>query len=148
MATTNRNEHPAARAAANAEALAPFATQQTILLTTFRRSGAPVATPVNIVVEGDCAFIRTWETAGKITRIRHTPEVTIAPSTARGVPTGPEVRAHARILSGAEARHAARLLARKHPLLHGLFVPLLHRLRRNRTTHVELTPIACPDCRE
>lgn len=129
-------------------ALAPFAGQQTILLTTFRRNGAPVGTPVSIAVEGDRAYFRTWESAGKIARIRHTPEVTIAPSTARGVPTGPELRARARILSDAEARHAARLLSRKHPLLHGLFVPLIHRMRRNRTTHVELTPIACPGCRE
>jgi uncharacterized protein len=118
---------------------APFARQRTVLLTTFRRDGTPVGTPVSIVVEGDRAFIRTWDSAGKAKRIRSNPEVTIAPCTASGRPTGPPVPAHARILAGEESARAGRLLARKHPLLHGLLVPLVHRLRGNTTTHIELT---------
>jgi hypothetical protein len=34
---------------------------------------------------------------------------------------------------------AGRLLASKYPALHGLLVPLVHRLRGNKTMHVELT---------
>jgi len=109
------------------------------LLTTFRRDGTPVQTPVSIAVDGDHAFIRTWDTAGKVKRIRNNPEVTIAPCTARGRPTGASIPAHARILTGEESAHAGRLLAGKHPILHGLLVPLGHRLRRNTTIHVELT---------
>jgi hypothetical protein len=48
-------------------------------------------------------------------------------------PTGPAILARARRLEGAEARRAARLLARKHPLLHGVLVPLTHRLGRAKT---------------
>lgn len=125
-----------------ATVLAPFVDQQTVLLATFRRDGTPVSTPVNIVVDGDRAYFRTWDTAGKLKRVRHTPEVTLAPSDARGVPGGPAIRARARVLAGAEADRAGALLSRKHPLVHGLLVPFIHRLRGNRTVHLELTPIA------
>ena len=121
--------------------LDPFVRQQTVLLTTYRRDGAPVGTPVSIVVDGDRAFVRTWDTAGKLKRIRNNPVVEVAPSTVRGTPTGPALRARARILDGDEAAHAARLLTRKHPLLHGLLVPLAYRLRHYTTVHLELTPL-------
>ncbi len=126
---------------ASAASFAPLARQGTVLLTTFRRDGAPVKTPVNIAVDGNRAFIRSWDSAGKVKRIRNNPEVTIAPCTTRGRPTGPPITARARILTGQESARAGRLLASKHPILqvHGLLVPLGHRLRGNTTTHVELT---------
>jgi PPOX class probable F420-dependent enzyme len=123
----------------SAASFAPIARQQTVLLTTLRRDGTPVKTPVNIAVDGDRAFIRTWDTAGKAKRIRNNPAVTIAPCTVRGRPTGPAIPAQARILSGDESARAGRLLAAKHPILHGLLVPLGHRLRGNTTIHIELT---------
>ena len=119
--------------------LQSFEQQKTVLLTTFKRDGTPVGTPVSIVVEGDRAFVRTWDTAGKAKRIRSNPEVTITPCTAGGRATGPPVPARARILAGEESARAGRLLAGKYPLLHGLLVQLLHRLRGNTTTHIELT---------
>ena len=123
----------------SAASFAPFARQRTVLLTTLRRDGTPVETPVSIAVDGDRAFIRSWDTAGKVKRIRNNPEVTIAPCTAHGRPTGSAIPARARILSGEESARAGRLLAAKYPILHGLLVPLGHRLRGNTTTHVELT---------
>jgi PPOX class probable F420-dependent enzyme len=122
-------------------ALEPFVRQWAVLLVTYKRDGSPVGTPVNIAVEEDRAFVRTWDTTWKLKRIRTNPEVEVAPSTARGKPTGPAIRARARVLDGDESAYAGRLLARKHPILHGLLVPLVHRLRGNRTTHIELTPI-------
>jgi PPOX class probable F420-dependent enzyme len=70
-------------------ALEPFVRQKTVLLTTYRRDGTPVGTPVNIAVDGDRAFIRTFDTAWKLKRIRNNPEVQVAPSTVGGKPTGP-----------------------------------------------------------
>ena len=64
----------------------------------------------------------------------------MAPSTLRGKPTGPAIRAHARILEGDESAYAGRAIARKHRILHGFLVPLVHRLRRNKTVHIELKP--------
>jgi PPOX class probable F420-dependent enzyme len=125
-------------------ALAPFVRQKTVLLTSYRRDGRPVGSPVSIAVDGDHAVFRSFEKAWKTRRIRTNPRVTVAPSTARGTPTGPAVQATARRLEGAGSRHAARLLARKHPLLQGMLVPLTHRLGRaktGRTVHFELTPL-------
>ncbi len=121
--------------------LESFVRQWAVLLVTYKRDGTPVGTPANIAVEGDRAFVRTWDTTWKLRRIRNNPQVEIAPCTARGKPTGPPLRARARVLEGDESAHAGRLLARKHPILHGLVVPLVHRLRGNRTTHIELTPV-------
>jgi uncharacterized protein len=42
-----------------------------IQLTTFRRSGAAVATAVHVVLDGDEAFFRTWNTTGKAKRLCH-----------------------------------------------------------------------------
>ena len=64
-----------------------FVHQRTVLLTTYRRDGTPVSTPVDIVVDGDRAFVRTFDTAWKLKRIRNNSTVKIAPSTARGKPT-------------------------------------------------------------
>jgi uncharacterized protein len=120
---------------------APFIHQRTILLTSYRRDGTPVGTPVSIAVAGDRAYVRTWDTAWKVKRMRRNPVVAIAPSTWRGKVTGPAVSARARLLTGEEAAHAARLLRQKHPLLHGVLLPLMHLLRRNRTVHFALTPL-------
>lgn len=121
-------------------ALAPFVRQRNIVLTTYRRDGTPKGTPVHIAVDGGRAYIRTWDTTWKLKRIRRNPHVAIAPSTARGIPTGPAIPARTRILSGDEAAHAARCLARKYPILHGFLIPRFHRMRGYRTVHIELTP--------
>jgi PPOX class probable F420-dependent enzyme len=124
--------------------LARFVRQKTVLVTTYRRDGRPVGTPVSLAVDGDHAYLRSFEQAGKTRRLRNNRRVDVAPSTARGRPTGPAIQATARRLEGAESRRAARLLAAKHPLLHGLLVPLTHRLGRARTgktVHFQLTPL-------
>ncbi len=121
--------------------LRPFVRQWAVLLTTYKRDGTPVGTAVNIVVEGDHAYFRTWDTAWKFRRISNNPEVEFAPCTPLGRPTGPPVRARARILEGEESARAGRLLARKYPVSHGVLVPLVHRLRSNKTMHVELRPV-------
>jgi uncharacterized protein len=112
---------------------APVSGAKYILLTTLRRDGRAVSTPVHIVADGDTAYFRTWNVAGKAKRLRHDPAVQIAPSTFRGRPLGPPIRAEAHLLEGQASEQAARLLARKHPLLHGRLIPWYHR-RRGWTT--------------
>ena len=119
-----------------------FVQQRTVLLTTYRRDGTPVGTPVNIVVDGDRAFVRTFDTAWKLKRIRNNPTVEIAPSTVRGKSTGPAIDARARVLGGSESDHASHALNKKYPILHGVLVPLAHRLQGSKTVHIELTPLA------
>lgn len=126
-----------------ASVLAPFRRQWTVLLTTYRRDGTPVGTPVNIAVDAgrERAFIRTYDSSWKLKRIRNNPEVEIAPSTLTGQPIGPAIRARARILSGAEWQHANQLINRKYPVFQGILIRLAHRLRRYKTMHIEVTPL-------
>jgi uncharacterized protein len=118
----------------------PLRHTKTILLTTYKRDGTPVGTPVSIAFEGDRAFFRTYDKAWKAKRLRNNPEVEVAPSTVGGKQTGPEIHARARLLEGDEARVAARALAGRHHVLQKVIVPLAHRLRRYRTLHYELCP--------
>jgi len=127
--------------AATDPALAPFETQKTVVVATFRRSGAGVATPVSLAVAGDRAVFRTYARSGKAVRLRRDPRVLVAPSTARGRVVGPSIPGRARLLDGPEAEEAARLLRRKYPVLHGVLVPLAHRVMRSRvgrTVHYEV----------
>ena len=48
------------------------------------------------------------------------------------------IAAVARRLEGEEARRAAELLRRRHPVLQGVLVPLAHRVLRCGTEHYEL----------
>ncbi|MEV3861582.1 PPOX class F420-dependent oxidoreductase [Streptomyces sp. NPDC050095] len=120
--------------------LAPLVKQYAVLLTTHKKDGTGVGTPVNIVIEGDHAYFRTYGKAWKVRRMRNNPEVEIAPSTLRGRPTGPALKARVRLLDhgSAEEKHAAHLIRRKHPVMQGLGVPLAHRMKRDRTLHYEV----------
>jgi uncharacterized protein len=120
--------------------LAQLSTAKYMLLTTFKRDGTPVATPVHVAVESGRAYFRTWNPSGKWKRLRHTQRVLIAPCTIRGHSNSPPGGATARLLSGAESAHAARALARKYPILHGLLIPLAHRVRGWQTVQYELCP--------
>jgi uncharacterized protein len=115
--------------------------QRTVLLTTRKRDGSTVGTPVNVAVSRDGrAYFRTWSATGKVKRMRNYPQVWIAPCTARGKPTGPQQQATARPLSGPDATEAAKALAAKYPVLQGLLVPAFHRLTNKTTVHYELLP--------
>jgi PPOX class probable F420-dependent enzyme len=120
---------------------APLAASRYCSLTTFKRDGTPVATTVNVVVEGDLAYFRTWSTSGKAKRLRHTAQVEARPSGPSGKPKGEiSLPGLAVLLEGAESRKAAGDLARQHPLLHGLLVPRIHRLRGWTTQQYRLDP--------
>jgi PPOX class probable F420-dependent enzyme len=121
---------------------APLRGATYIQLTTFRRSGAGVPTAVHVVVDGDEAFFRSWNTTGKAKRLRHTPDVRVAPSGIRGRPRGPAVPARAYLLDGEASDRAARLLAKKHPILHGRLIPWYHRRRGWTTQQYRLEPPA------
>jgi PPOX class probable F420-dependent enzyme len=68
----------------------------------FRRTGEPVATPVWVGQGGGRLYFRTLAAGHKVGRIRNNPEVLVAPCTPRGRPTGPPMRARARILDDVE----------------------------------------------
>jgi len=67
-----------------ASALDVLGQSRYIRLTTFRRDGTPVPTPVWQVRDGDHLLVITDGTTGKVKRLRHTPRVLIAVSDQRG----------------------------------------------------------------
>ena len=111
-----------------------------MLLTTFRRDGRAVATPVHVVAEADRAFFRTWDVSGKAKRLRHTATVEVAPCSSRGRSRGPAVQARAVLLDGEASQQAARALAHEHPILHGHLIPWYHRRRGWTTQQYRLDP--------
>lgn len=129
-------------------------TQKTVILTTYRRDGREVDTPIHIVVQDGRAFIRTYETALKTTRLRRNPKAFVWRATNGTAPallallapkqsrrTGNGVPVHARELTEDEARIAGKALAGKYPILQGLLIPAMHRyVYRTPTVHFELQP--------
>ncbi len=117
-----------------------LAKQKTVVVTTYKRDGTEVPTAVNVVVDRDHAYFRTWATSGKAKRLRRDSRVLIAPSNGRGKPTGSAVSATARLLSPEEEQPIRALMAKKYPVLQGRIVPMFHRIRHLDTVHYELTP--------
>ena len=64
--------------------LSEMGDHQFVSLTTFRRSGAPVSTPVWIARDGDVLVVTTAGGAGKVKRLRHDPRVELRPCSRRG----------------------------------------------------------------
>lgn len=135
--------------------LEAFADQNTVVLTSYRRDGTPVDTPVHVAVDGDRAYIRTYDRAYKTRRLRRRPEAELwlasngtapallalaRPEAARR--RGAPVHVRVRELSGEEARRAAAALGRKYPFLHRFLIPRAHRLQGATTVHLEVTPVA------
>ena len=88
-----------------------------VLLTTFRRNGDAVPTPVWIAALADGAAGFTTEIdSGKVKRIRNNPAVTVQPCTMRGrVLAGSSiVPATADVLVGADARSVSNAVRRKY----------------------------------
>ena len=82
-------------------------------LTTFRRSGDPVATPVWFALADDRVYVATDDPSGKVKRIRHTASVRVAPSTWRGRAIGSERAASARIIADADEHAVAERALRE-----------------------------------
>ena len=85
-----------------------------ISLTTYRRDGTAVATPVWFVQQGDRLLVRTGTASGKVKRIRRNPAVQVAECTAGGRVRGQQASGVARVLSGPEADAAEGLVNRKY----------------------------------
>ncbi len=64
--------------------LSDIAQSEFVLLTTFRKTGVAVGTPVWIAPDGDDLLVTTGGTSGKVKRLRHTARVTLTPCDARG----------------------------------------------------------------
>ena len=98
-----------------------------ISLTTFRKDGTPVATPVWLVRDGDALRVITQSNSGKAKRLRNDARVLVAPCDARGRLKGPQVEATATLEDEDETAQTARLVEARYGLLGKL---LMWRSRR------------------
>jgi uncharacterized protein len=89
-----------------------------LLLTTFRKDGTPVATPVWCAPTDD-GRIGVWTATktGKVKRVRRSGAVEVAECDRRGTPLGPAVPGTAEILDAEGTRAVRRAVMRKYGLL-------------------------------
>ena len=101
-------------------------------LTSFRRDGTGVATPVWFVADGGRLLVITDETSFKATRIRRNPAVTVAPCSATGRLLTEPVPAKAEFLPPTEFTQVKELMARKYRLDRIFILPLYRIVQRLR----------------
>jgi uncharacterized protein len=96
--------------------------EQCIALTTFRKTGQRVVTPVWFAISLGTIYVETHADAGKLKRLRHTARVTLAPCTYSGKVTGSVSEGNARILTESEESTAASAaLSKKYGLMRSLY---------------------------
>jgi PPOX class probable F420-dependent enzyme len=116
-----------------------------IALTTFRRDGTPVTTPVWAAAEGTSLYLFSNANAGKVKRLRNSSRATVAPCTATGTITGAQLPAEAFNLASDQMPKVWRLLTKKYGMAVRLFIAYdraraLLRMQPSAGIEVRLTP--------
>jgi PPOX class probable F420-dependent enzyme len=93
-------------------------------LTTYRRDGSPVSTPVWFVEDEGRLFVTTAVDSYKARRLRHNPAAMVAPCTARGVAKGDAVPVHVKFLPEADHARVDALMAEKYGIDKILVLPV------------------------
>ncbi|MGW6424662.1 PPOX class F420-dependent oxidoreductase [Nocardia sp. NPDC055053] len=88
-----------------------------LLLTTFRRDGRAVPTPVWAMRDGQTLAVWSAADTGKVKRIRNGSRVTVAPCDWRGKPLGTSVPGLAEVLAPDASAHFTTLMKRKYGLV-------------------------------
>src|SRR5262245_38295247 len=109
--------------------LSQIAAAKYALVTTYRKDGRAVPTPVWVIRDGDALGIWTVADSGKVKRIRNNPSVLVGPCDLRGNPTGDQVPATAEILTTEETAYYRTLLRSKYGVV-GSLTLMGSRLRR------------------
>ena len=130
---------------------APAIAGKYLSMTSYRRDGTSVATPVWFVESDGRLLVETDARSYKVRRIRRNPRATIAPCTATDRLRGTPVPARAELLPDSELDRVDRLMGDKYRVDLYFIKPLrtlqaaLHR-RRSRGTPVvlEITPMRPP----
>ncbi|MFJ9978981.1 PPOX class F420-dependent oxidoreductase [Streptomyces cyaneofuscatus] len=96
--------------------LQDFARSEYVSLTTFRKDGTPVATPVWAAAEGEVLYVWTRSDSWKVKRLRNNTDVVVTVCDVRGriADDAPKAEGAARLLDADETRAVRKLLARKY----------------------------------
>ncbi|MEU8980023.1 PPOX class F420-dependent oxidoreductase [Streptomyces sp. NPDC048309] len=112
-----------------------------LLITSYRKNGRGVATPVWVVPDGAALGAWTGADTWKVKRIRNRADILVGPCDVRGRPTGDQIPATAEILDAAGTARYRQLIARKYGLI-GRLTLFGSRLRRGErgTVGIRITP--------
>lgn len=111
-----------------------------VLLTSFRKNGTPVGTPLWAALDDGKLYVWTVTDSWKVKRIRRNPAVTVQPCTVSGTPRGAVVNGTAQILDDTGSDRVRRLIKRKYSI-QGWLIVVGSQLRRGRkgTIGIEIT---------
>jgi PPOX class probable F420-dependent enzyme len=115
-----------------------------VSLTTFRRTGVPVSTPVWAAPDGDTLVVWTRADSGKVKRVRHTTRATVAPCDFRGRVEAPAVDGVAEFVAAADRSEALAALRRTYGIrfqLGYVLSRLMQRITRPGTERHEIIRI-------
>jgi PPOX class probable F420-dependent enzyme len=118
-----------------------LADEKFVSLTTFRKNGVGVPTPVWIGRDGDALVVTTPVGSGKVRRLRNNPTVELRPCSRRGTidEDAPTVTAVAEIVEGdAAMRRLDEVLRPKYSLEYRIVMSIERLLRRGSTQRVML----------
>lgn len=113
-------------------------------LTTFRKDGRAVATPVWFATDNDRILVVTGAESGKVKRIRRNPHVTVAPCDRTGKVTGDAFDAAAHLLPDSAGKRVDILLNKKYGMAKRLIsllqavVRVVQRKRKATNAYIEI----------
>jgi PPOX class probable F420-dependent enzyme len=85
-----------------------------VALTTYRKDGTPVSTPMQVVPRGEFLFFWTRAESGKVKRLNRDQVVRVAACTVRGKTTGPSFVGIGRVLTGGAEEMVRELMLYKY----------------------------------
>lgn len=103
-----------------------------VSLTSFKRDGTGVATPLWYVAEDERLLVLTSSRSFKVKRIRRNPNVTVAPCSAAGRPRAEPVWGRAELLPQSELHRVQQLMNHKYRADRIVILPLYRALQRLR----------------
>jgi PPOX class probable F420-dependent enzyme len=118
----------------------PLRGRKYAVLVTFRRNGDAVPSPIWFGLDDEGrAFVHTGVDSLKVKRLGNDPRVLLAPSNARGKPTGPPISGVARVLPKGEWPHAEATLAAAYGMSRKLYEGALG-VPEDKATYLEINP--------
>ena len=97
--------------------LEQLSSEKYLLLTTFRKDGRAVGTPLWVMPDGDGLAVWTPKDTGKVKRIRNNGRVTVQACDVRGRPRGDVLEAEARFGDRDDRARVSATLRRKYGLM-------------------------------
>ncbi|MFZ4515882.1 MAG: PPOX class F420-dependent oxidoreductase [Acidimicrobiia bacterium] len=118
------------------EPISAIASARCLSLTTFKRDGTPVATPIWFNIIGDKIVVTTPRSSWKVKRVQNNPKVCFAVCTLRGRVTGSMFEGVARVLADEEIAPVLKVKRRRY--FPARFIQMLPSARDQ--VAIEITP--------